>query len=122
MYVLVWYKATLQPIPHPTLVNTIMHHTRIIGIDHVSVIPPDIDGYIGLLLLVDYDTHFMTTPPSPWLLLYFDTFAPLAALMLSYPTQAVLLLPTLSVTLTSGSGSPITSHSSADISSMNLST
>ena len=51
-------RIPLRPIPHSTLVDTIMHHTRIIDIDHVSVTPPDEDGYIGLLLVVEHDTKF----------------------------------------------------------------
>ena len=49
-------RIPLRPISHPTLVDTIMHHTGIIGIDHVSVTPPDKGGYIGLLLAVEHDT------------------------------------------------------------------
>ena len=47
-----------QLIPHPTAVETILHHTRSIGIDHVSISPTDEDGYIGLLLIVEHDTKF----------------------------------------------------------------
>ena len=47
-----------QLIPHPTAVETILHHKRSIGIDHISLLPTDEDGYIGLLLIVEHDTKF----------------------------------------------------------------
>ena len=47
-----------HPIPHSTIRETLMHHQRTIGIDHVSVTPPDEDGYIALLLIVELDTKF----------------------------------------------------------------
>ena len=35
-----------QLIPHPTAVETILHHKRSICINHVSISPTDEDGYI----------------------------------------------------------------------------
>ena len=40
-------------IPHPTSIQTLLHHTRSIGIDHVNITPHDEDGYVGLLLAVE---------------------------------------------------------------------
>ena len=51
-------RCPAQPLPHASLTQTIMHHTRSIGIDHVTVTPPDEDGYVGLLLIVEHDTKF----------------------------------------------------------------
>lgn len=50
-------------VPHSTTVQTLMHHQRTIGMDHVSVTPADEDGYIGLLLLVELDTKFPQAYP-----------------------------------------------------------
>ena len=47
-----------HPIPHSTIRETLMHHQRTIGMDHVSVTPADEDGYIALLLVVELDTKF----------------------------------------------------------------
>ena len=51
-------RIPLQPVPHATTTETILHHTRSIGIDHVSITPADEDGHIGLLLVVEQDTKF----------------------------------------------------------------
>ena len=45
-------------VPHSNVAETLMHHHRTIGIDHVTVTPHDEDGYVGLLLLVEHDTKF----------------------------------------------------------------
>lgn len=46
-------RITQRSIPHPTSLQTILHHKRSIGIDHITITPPDEDGYIGLLLVVE---------------------------------------------------------------------
>ena len=51
-------RLPLQPIPHSESTQTLMHHVRTIGIDHVSATPADEDGYVGLLLIVELDTKF----------------------------------------------------------------
>ena len=51
-------RCPTQPLPHACVTQTLMHHTRFIGIDHVTVTPPDEDGYVGLLLIVEHDTKF----------------------------------------------------------------
>ena len=51
-------RLPLQTVPFPSSTQTLLHHTRSIGIDHISVTPPDEDGYIGLLLIVEQDTKF----------------------------------------------------------------
>ena len=50
-------------IPHPTSIHTLLHHTRSIGIDHVTITPHDEDGYVGLLLVVEHDTKYPVTYP-----------------------------------------------------------
>ena len=50
-------------VTSPSLTETILQHVRTIGIDHVSVTPPDEDGYIGLLLIVEHDTKFPRAYP-----------------------------------------------------------
>ena len=45
-------------VPHSNVAETLMHHHRTIGIDHVTVTPHDEDGYVGLLLIVEHDTKF----------------------------------------------------------------
>ena len=50
-------------VPSPSLTETILHHVRAVGMDHVTVTPPDEDGYIGLLLLVEHDTKFPRAYP-----------------------------------------------------------
>lgn len=52
-----------QPLPHASVTKTLMQHKRSIGIDHVTVTPPDEDGYIGLLLVVEHDTKFPQAYP-----------------------------------------------------------
>ena len=52
-----------QPIPHSSVTQTLMQHKRSIGIDHVTVTPPDEDGYTGLLLVVEHDTKFPQAYP-----------------------------------------------------------
>jgi hypothetical protein len=56
-------RLPFQPLPHSEIRETLLHHTRFIGIDHVSVTPPDEDGYIGLLLIVELDTKFPQAYP-----------------------------------------------------------
>ena len=51
-------RCPAQPLPHSSVTQTLMQHKRSIGIDHVTVTPPDEDGYIGLLLVVEHDTKF----------------------------------------------------------------
>ena len=51
-------RLPFQPVSSPSSNQTLFHHIRSIGIDHVSVTPPDEDGYIGLLLIVEHDTKF----------------------------------------------------------------
>ena len=51
-------RIPLQTIPYPSSPQTLPHHSRSIGIDHVSVTPADEDGCIGLLLIVEHDTKF----------------------------------------------------------------
>ena len=46
-------RITQRSIPHPTSLQTILHHKRSLGIDHITITPPDEDGYIGLLLVVE---------------------------------------------------------------------
>ena len=50
-------------IPHPTSIQTLLHHTRPIGIDHVTITPHDEDGYVGLLLVVTHDTKYPVAYP-----------------------------------------------------------
>ena len=50
-------------IPHPTSIQTLLHHTRSIGIDHVTITPHDEDGYVGLLLVVEHDTKYPVAYP-----------------------------------------------------------
>ena len=56
-------RIPLQLIPHNHVRETLMHHKRTIGMDHVTVTPPDEDGYIGLLLIVELDTKFPQAYP-----------------------------------------------------------
>jgi RNase H-like domain found in reverse transcriptase/Chromo (CHRromatin Organisation MOdifier) domain len=56
-------RLPLHPIPHNNIQETLMHHTRTIGMDHVSVTPADEDGYIALLLIVELDTKFPQAYP-----------------------------------------------------------
>lgn len=56
-------RLPLQPLPHAESTQTLMHHVRAIGIDHVSVTPADEDGYIALLLVVELDTKFPQAYP-----------------------------------------------------------
>jgi hypothetical protein len=46
-------RLPMQHIDHNEVRETLFHHPRSIGMDHVTVTPPDEDGYIGLLLIVD---------------------------------------------------------------------
>ena len=50
-------------IPHPTSIQTLLHHTRSIGIDHATITPHDEDGYVGLLLVVEHDTKYPVAYP-----------------------------------------------------------
>ena len=56
-------RLPFQTIPSATVTETIIHHKRTIGMDHVTVTPPDEDGYIGLLLIVEHDTKYPTAYP-----------------------------------------------------------
>ena len=53
----------MQTISNNEIRETIFHHPRSIGIDHVTVTPHDEDGYIGLLLVVELDTKFPQAYP-----------------------------------------------------------
>ena len=53
-------RLPFNTVPSATITETIMHHKRTIGMDHVTVTPPDEDGYIGLLLIVGHDTKYPT--------------------------------------------------------------
>jgi hypothetical protein len=53
-------------VPSAIITETIIHHKRTIGMDHVTVTPPDEDGYIGLLLIVEniqQRIQYVTTQP-----------------------------------------------------------
>ena len=41
-------RIPMQLVPHNNIRETLMHHKRTIGIDHVTVTPPDEDGYVGI--------------------------------------------------------------------------
>jgi hypothetical protein len=56
-------RLPIQTIPNNEIRETIFHHPRSIGIDHVTVTPHDEDGYIGLLLVVELDTKFPQAYP-----------------------------------------------------------
>ena len=56
-------RLPMHPIPNSEVRKTIFHRPRSIGIDHVSVTPPDEDGYIGLLLIVELDAKFPQAYP-----------------------------------------------------------
>ena len=56
-------RLPMQTIPNNEIRETIFHHPRSIGIDHVTVTPHDEDGYIGLLLVVELDTKFPQAYP-----------------------------------------------------------
>ena len=56
-------RLPMHPIPNSEVRETIFHRPRSIGIDHVSVTPPDEDGYIGLLLIVELDAKFPQAYP-----------------------------------------------------------
>ena len=55
-------RTPMQLIPHNNIRETLMHHKRTIGIDHVTVTPPDEDGYVGHLNL-ELDTKFPQAYP-----------------------------------------------------------
>ena len=50
-------------IPHPSSIQTLLHHTRSIGIDHVTITPHDENDYVGLLLVVEHDTTYPVAYP-----------------------------------------------------------
>ena len=50
-------------IPHPTSFQALLHYTRSIGIDHVTITPHGEDGYVGLLLVVEHDTKYPVAYP-----------------------------------------------------------
>ena len=52
-----------QTIPNNEIRETIFHHPRSIGIDHVTVTPHDENGYVGLLLVLELDTKFPKAYP-----------------------------------------------------------
>lgn len=56
-------RLPIQTIEHNEVRETLFHHPRSIGIDHVTITPPDEDGYIGLLLVVELDTKFPQAYP-----------------------------------------------------------
>jgi hypothetical protein len=56
-------RIPLTTIPHNHVLQTLMHHKRTIGMDHVTVTPADEDGFVGLLLLVELDTKFPQAYP-----------------------------------------------------------
>jgi RNase H-like domain found in reverse transcriptase/Chromo (CHRromatin Organisation MOdifier) domain len=56
-------RLPMQHIDHNEVRETLFHHPRSIGMDHVTVTPPDEDGYIGLLLIVELDTKFPQAYP-----------------------------------------------------------
>jgi Integrase zinc binding domain len=56
-------RLPFQTIPSATTTGTIMHHKRTIGMDHVTVTPPEEDGCIGLLLIVEHYTKYPTAYP-----------------------------------------------------------
>ena len=56
-------RLPLITVPHIETVETLLHHKRTIGIDHVTITPHDEDGYIGLLLIVELDTKFPQAYP-----------------------------------------------------------
>ena len=42
----------------PNSIQTLLHHTHSIGIDHITISPHDEDGYVGLLIVVEHDTKY----------------------------------------------------------------
>jgi hypothetical protein len=56
-------RLPMKTIPYNEIRETLFHHPRSIGFDHVSVTPADEDGYIGLLLVVELDTKFPQAYP-----------------------------------------------------------
>ena len=59
-----WIKSIPQPpITHQISTQTILHHKRSIGIDHVAVTPHEEDGYISLLLVVEHDSKYPAAYP-----------------------------------------------------------
>ena len=56
-------RLPFNTVPSATINETIIHHKRTIGMDHVTVTPPDEDGYIGLSLIVEHDTKYSTAYP-----------------------------------------------------------
>jgi hypothetical protein len=56
-------RLPLVPLPNASIRQTLLHHHRTIGIDHVTVSPPSEDGYVGLLLIVEHDTKFPVAYP-----------------------------------------------------------
>jgi hypothetical protein len=56
-------RLPIQQIDHNEVRETLFHHPRSIGMDHVAVTPSDEDGYIGLLLIVELNTKFPQAYP-----------------------------------------------------------
>ena len=89
----------MQLIPQNNIRETLMHHKRTIGIDHVTVTFPDEDGYVGLLLIIELDKNshrhiqYVTTQQIPSLQHYLDTTEPSASSMLSSLILAAPSLP-----------------------------
>ena len=50
-------------IPYPTCIQTLLHHTHSIGIDHATITPHDEDGHVVLLLVVEHDTKYPVAYP-----------------------------------------------------------
>ena len=50
-------------LPPPTSIQTLLHHTRSIGIDNITITPHDEDGYVGLILVVEHDTKYPAAYP-----------------------------------------------------------
>ena len=51
------------PIPSAEVTETLMHHKRCIGMDHVTVTPHSENGSVGALNLVEHDTKFCQVYP-----------------------------------------------------------
>jgi RNase H-like domain found in reverse transcriptase/Reverse transcriptase (RNA-dependent DNA polymerase)/Chromo (CHRromatin Organisation MOdifier) domain len=56
-------RLPIQPLPHSEITETIMHHSRSIGIDHITITPHSEEGHVGLLLVVEHDCKFPQAYP-----------------------------------------------------------
>ena len=72
----------LKTIPCYEIRETLFHHPRSIGFDHVSVTPADEDGYIGLLLVVELDIKF----PQAYLVKDYSVYTAATVLLMHYCT------------------------------------